>query len=318
MTLALGLALAVLSAGVGIVGFLLRHRGAAAAPQVDARRPLRSAVGLFRSRWWTIGYALAFVAYVLHVGALSMAALSLVQTVLAAGLVLLGVIAERFFGLRLGPRQWAGVVLAAAGLAVLAATGGARSGQQSAEYSLTGMLAFEGALVGLGAALLLSCRMSRSRAHLGVLLGITAGLLFAVAHVAVKALSGRIDVGAADVVFSPYLPLALLAGVVAFFASARSLQVGPAVPVIALTSITGNAATIPAGAVVFGDPLGNDPLSIALRCTAFVCVVVAGGLIPAPTRVASVEHPAPWTTRPSSQRGSPSPATRTTPASSAT
>jgi drug/metabolite transporter (DMT)-like permease len=286
VTLAIGLTLAVLSAAAGMVGFLLRQRGAAAAPDVDARRPLRSAAGLFRSKWWTVGYVVAFVAYVLHVGALSIAALSLVQVVLAGGLVLLGVLAERFFGMELSPRQWAGMALAATGLAVLAATGDARSGQESAEYSLAGMLAFEGALAGLGAALILASRAGGSPARSGVQLGIAAGLLFAVAHVAVKALSGRLDVGAADVVLSPYLPLAALAGVVAFFASARSLQIGPAVSVIALTSIAGNAATIPAGIVVFGDPLGADPLSIAVRTTAFLFVVVAGGLIPAPTRAA--------------------------------
>ena len=52
------------------IGFLLRHRGAVAAPDVNIRRPLRSAVGLFRQKWWTIGYLIAALAYVLHVGAL--------------------------------------------------------------------------------------------------------------------------------------------------------------------------------------------------------------------------------------------------------
>jgi drug/metabolite transporter (DMT)-like permease len=279
-----------------------------AAPDVDARHPVRTTIGLFRSKWWTVGYVVAFVAYALHVGALSLAALSVVQTVLAGGLVLLGVFAERFFGFSLGPRQWAGMALAAAGLAVLAATGEARSGQESAEYSLTGMLAFEAALAGVAIGLIL---VGRRR---GIVLGIAAGLLFAASHVAVKALSGRADVGMSDVALSPYLPLAALAGVVAFFASARSLQLGPGVPVIALTSIAGNAATIPAGLVVFADPLGEHPLTIALRSAAFVCVIVAGGLIPAP-RVA--DSP-PWTGRSTSPRSSPSSTMPTTPASSAT
>jgi drug/metabolite transporter (DMT)-like permease len=286
VTLALGLVLAVLSAAAGMVGFLLRHRGAVEAPDVEARHPLRSALALFRSKWWTVGYVVAFGAYVLHVGALSLAALSLVQTVLAGGLVLLGVFAERFFGFHLGPRQWAGMVLAAAGLAVLAATGEARSGQDSADYAVAGILAFEGALAALAVACILAARARAGRASNGLLLGIAAGLLFALSHVAVKALTGRVDVGVTDVVLSPYLPLAALAGVVAFFASARSLQIGPGVPVIALTSIAGNAATIPAGMLVFGDPLGGDPLTVALRVGAFVAVVAAGGLIPAPTRAA--------------------------------
>ena len=109
VTLFLGLLLAGLSALVTQVGFLLRHRGAVEAPDVDARHLLRSAVALFRSKWWTIGYALAVVAYVMHVGALAFAALSLVQAVLAGGLVVLGVVAERFFGFELERRQWLGI-----------------------------------------------------------------------------------------------------------------------------------------------------------------------------------------------------------------
>jgi drug/metabolite transporter (DMT)-like permease len=156
MTLAGGLFLAGLSAAVSQVGFLLRHRGAVEAPDVDMHRPLRSAIDLFRSKWWTIGYALAVVAYLLHVGALTLTSLSLVQVVLAGGIVLLAVIAERFFGFELGRRQWFGVVLASVGLALLALMGESRSGQDSAGYSVAAMIAFEAALVGAGTALILT------------------------------------------------------------------------------------------------------------------------------------------------------------------
>jgi drug/metabolite transporter (DMT)-like permease len=290
VALVLGLALAALSAAASQVGFLLRHRGAVAAPDVDVRRPLRTAIDLFRQRWWAIGYAFAVLAYLLHVGALSLAALSLVQAVLAGGLVLLAVIAERFFGFKLGRRQWAGVLLTSLGLAVLGLTGEARSGQGSADYSAPAMIAFEGALVALGTALILSCRRRRDSEHLGVLLGLAAGLLFTVTHVAVKAASSNLDGSAAELLLSPYLLLAAAGGVVAFFASARSLQIGPAVPVIAVTSIAGNASAIPAGIVVFGDPLGSDAAEVTGRVAAFLLVVAAAALIPAPTKAAGVER----------------------------
>jgi drug/metabolite transporter (DMT)-like permease len=286
MTLAAGLLLAGLSAAVSQVGFLLRHRGAVETPDVDMHRPLHSAIDLFRSKWWTVGYALAVVAYLLHVGALTLAALSLVQVVLAGGIVLLAVIAERFFGFELGRRQWFGVVLASVGLALLALTGDARSGQDSADYSVVAMVAFEAALVGAGAALILSYGVERMRSQRGVLLGVAAGLLFTVTHVAVKALSGKADTSVAEIVVSPYLPIAVAGGIAAFFASARSLQLGPAVPVIAVTSIAGNASAIPAGIIVFGDPLGSDAVAVVVRSLAFVLVVVAAALIPAPMRAA--------------------------------
>jgi drug/metabolite transporter (DMT)-like permease len=290
MTLAAGLLLAGLSAAVSQVGFLLRHRGAVAAPEVDMHRPLRSAIELFRSKWWTVGYALAVVAYLLHVGALTLAALSLVQAVLAGGIVLLAVIAERFFGFEVGRRQWFGVVLASVGLALLALTGESRSGQDSANYSVVAMVAFEAVLVGTGTAMILTYRVERMRSQRGVLLGVAAGLLFTVTHVAVKALSGKADTSVDEIALTPYLPIAVAGGIAAFFASARSLQLGPAVPVIAVTSIAGNASAIPAGVIVFGDPLGSDTMAVAVRSLAFVLVVVAAALIPAPTRAAAVNR----------------------------
>jgi drug/metabolite transporter (DMT)-like permease len=286
VTLFLGLLLAGLSALVSQVGFLLRHRGAIEAPDVDVRHPLHSAIALFRSKWWSIGYALAVLAYLFHVGAITLAALSLVQAVLAGGLLVLGVVAERFFGFELERRQWAGVVLTSIGLAALAITGEARSGQDSADYSVAAILAFEAALVALGVVLILSCRRERVKAHRGVLLGLSAGLLFTSTHVAVKALSGKVDTTLAEVMLSPYLYVAVLGGIGAFFASARSLQIGPAVPVIAVTAIAGNASAIPAGIVVFGDPVGSNALEVSVRMLAFLLVIAAAALIPAPTRAA--------------------------------
>src|SRR3954466_12664653 len=149
-----GLGLALASAFVTNLGFLFRHRGAVAAPDVDARRPLRSAVALFRSKWWTIGYGVAAIAYALHVGALALAPLSLVQAVLAGGLVLLGVIAARWFGFPLGKREWTCVVLASIGLALLSLTSGGETGGDSSKFSLAAMLAWESALVGIGTLLI--------------------------------------------------------------------------------------------------------------------------------------------------------------------
>jgi len=288
--LILGLLLALASAFVTNVGFLLRHRGAVAAPDVDMRHPLRSAVGLFRSKWWTIGYLVAFAAYALHVAALALASLSMVQAVLAGGLVLLGVIAERWFGFKLGKREWTGVGLTALGLAFLALTGGGESGERSSDYSMVAMIAFESALVGVGALLFLFHRTSRTPSHHGVMLALSAGLLFTVTHVAVKALTGKLGEGADAILLSPYLPLVILTAVGAFFASARSLQLGEGVTVIAMTSIASNASAIPAGIVVFGDPIGSDAGTVALRSIAFLLVIAAAALIPGPQRVAAPEE----------------------------
>ena len=185
--LQLGIVLALLCAFATNVGFLLKHRGACAAPDVSLRHPVASAVGLFRSKWFAVGMLVALIAWIFHVGALAMAPLSIVQAVIAGGLVFLTVLAERFFGCSVGTRQWAGVGLTALGLVLLAVTLPTSGGGHSS-YSLAGMIAFESALLVLGTALVLSKKLG-SHEHHGVMLGTAAGILFGVSDVAIKALT---------------------------------------------------------------------------------------------------------------------------------
>ena len=97
------------------------------------------------------------------------------------------------------------------------------------------------------------------------MLGAAAGILFGVSDVAIKALTG-ID-GVMGVLLSPWLGVALLASVVAFYASARGLQDGEAVPVIAATSIAANVSNIAGGILVFGDPLPTDAVGSSSRAS---------------------------------------------------
>jgi drug/metabolite transporter (DMT)-like permease len=114
------------------------------------RHPVRSAIDLFGSRWWSIGWGVAAVAFALHVAALTLAPLSIGQAVLAGGLVFLAVLAERFFGFELGRRQWIGIGLVAVSLTLLTLTGGGGGGGAHADYSLAGMIIFEGISTGRG------------------------------------------------------------------------------------------------------------------------------------------------------------------------
>ena len=284
LSLQLGILLSLICALATNVGFLLKHRGACAAPPVSLRRPVGSAIGLLRSKWFTIGLLVAIVAWGFHVAALALAPLSLVQAVISGGLVLLTVLAERFFGCNVGLRQWAGVGLTALGLVLLAVTlphgGGSHSG-----YSVAAMIAFESALLALGTFLVLSPQLG-SHEHHGVMLGTAAGILFGVSDVAIKALTGGVGSEGVAGLLSPWLITCVAASVIAFFASARGLQKGEAVPVITLTSAAANVTAISGGILVFGDPMPNDLLGILVQSFAFVLVIVAAALTPAPVRVA--------------------------------
>jgi len=97
LSVQVGLLLAVATALTSVVGFLYKHRGAVTAPPVQWRRPVRSSLVLLRSPWYALGILIATASWGLHVGALSLAPISLVQSVIAGGLVLLTVIADRLF-----------------------------------------------------------------------------------------------------------------------------------------------------------------------------------------------------------------------------
>src|SRR4051812_49717000 len=149
MTVQLGILLALLCALATNLGFLYKHRGACDAADVDWRHPLRSGAALFQSRWFAIGMLVAVGAWGLHVAAMAMAPLSLVQAVISGGLVFLTVLAERFFGFSVGPRQWMGVGLTALGLVLLAVTLPSAGGSHS-NYSTAAMIAFEAGAFGGG------------------------------------------------------------------------------------------------------------------------------------------------------------------------
>ena len=210
-----------------------------------------------------------------------MAPLSLVETTISGGLLLLAWLAERWFGVRVGLREWLGLGLCAVGLALLAVTS-AGGGSAGSSYSVDAMISFEAAAVAVGAALLLSSAGAPGRAS-GPALGIAAGVLLGVANVAVKALTGTVP-GDPLSILSPWTATALLAGAGAFLALARGLQTGGAIPVITLSSVSANLASVGGGIAVFGDPMGSDPLAIAARSVAFAAVIAAVVVLPAPGR----------------------------------
>ena len=286
MTPFLGILLALGCALATNLGFLYKHRGARAAPAVDMRRPLRSAASLFRSPLFAVGMGVAAVAWAFHVAAMALAPLSLVQSVLAGGMVLLAVMAERMLGLRIARRQWSGLALTAVGLMLLGLTLPVEHGAHS-RFSLPGMIAFEAGLVTAGTLLIIGPRLGAPREHHGYMLGAAAGILFGVSDVAIKAISGLLGSAGIAGLLTPWLPLTIVASVAAFYASAKGLQDGDAVPVIAVTGTAANLAGIVGGIMVFGDPLAGNPVALVVQCLAFVLVLGAAWLMPAPLRAAA-------------------------------
>ena len=274
----LGLLMALVTALMSVLGFLLKHRGAVAAPAVEWSRPVASTMALFRSPVYTLGCVVATTSWGFHVAALALAPISLVQSVIAGGLVLVTVLADRVFGHDVSRREWIGVALTAAGLAFLAATLEGGGDSAHADYGGGELLAYVG-LATIAGLLLVAWRGAG-----GLALAVAAGLLWAGSDVTIKALSGMTGELGAGVLVHPFALVILVLSLVGLLVSARSLQLGPAVPVIALTSTTANALTIAAGPIVFGEPLPEEPLALAVRLAAFALVIGAAAMTPPPLR----------------------------------
>jgi hypothetical protein len=275
LSVELGLLLALLTAFGSVAGFLYKFRGAREAPAVEMGHPVRSTVELFRSPLYALGILIALGSWGLHVGALSLAPISLVQSVIAGGLVMLTVVADRLFGIEVTRREWIGVALMAAGLAFLAATldGDARSAHSHYDPStLAAYIALLG-LVGLALA---------ARSRRAYPLAISAGLLWAASDTSIKALSSHLGQLGFGVLIHPLALVILVASLVGLLISARSLQLGEAVPVIALTSAAANLTTIAAGPIVFGETLPAGQFELAVRLLAFALVIFAAALTPPP------------------------------------
>jgi drug/metabolite transporter (DMT)-like permease len=288
MSLDIGILLALSCAFVANLGFFYKYKGANSVPKIQVLHPLRSAKSLYSSKWFALGMLIATGSWGLHVGALALAPMSVVQVSLAAGVVFIAVMAERMFGFSVGRRQWVGLILTAVGLVLLGLTLPAMHGSHS-RFSDVAMISFEAGLFGLGGLLLMGPRMGGPVEHHGIMLGAASGVLFGVSDTAIKALTGITGAhGFMGLLLSPWLAVAILASIVAFYASAKGLQDGEAVPVIAVTGTAANIAGIAGGIVVFGDPMAASTAGVVLQAVAFVLVIVASALMPAPVRAAGV------------------------------
>lgn len=276
-----GLILAAICALGTNLGWLIKHRGARRTARMSHRHPWRSVRSLLASRVFLVGFAIATAAGLLHIVALALAPISVVQAVMAGGVVILAILAEPISGWRVTPRQWWGVALGAGGLALLAIVLPTIHGAHNA-FSAVPMIGFEVVSSAIGLALLLLPRMRRLGAHDGALIGAASGVFFAVADLAVKALVGAASAGPVAVLASPWLLVAVAAGAVAQYISARSLQTGDAVSVTAMTGVAVNVLNIVGGILVFGDPLATGLPGTMAEAAAFTCICAGAFLTPEP------------------------------------
>ena len=153
-------------------------------------------------------------------------------------------------------------------------------------FDLAALIVTETAILALGVGLVrISTRRDVEHRSEALLLAIAAGVLFGVSDVAIKDLTHAH--GPAFGLLSPWTLTALISFLFSFYASARSLQIGLAIEVIAITSVAANLGAILGGILVFGEPIGSGAVGIISRVLAFGLVISGAALVPAPPRATS-------------------------------
>jgi drug/metabolite transporter (DMT)-like permease len=268
------------------LGLILEKRALARLPAIDARHALRLLRVLLTAPPWLAGFCLMLCGFGLQVVALTLAPVSVVQPMLGSGVVILLVLSRIVLRERLGRLELACVLAMTGAIVVLAlsATGSAgHVGHRTSGWLLAAVAVVTSlAAVRLGASALRPGPVGRHRMPAnGVSYGVASGLLYGVATLAIKGLSGTIardgGLGARlilHVAASPYPYVTLACSAVGLLIFQTGLQrcrvsiVGP------VSNITGSVFFIVAGTWLFGERLPADPGQLALRLTGIVVAVV--------------------------------------------
>jgi hypothetical protein len=268
--LGFGLLLALGSAAALNWGFLAQHGAAASLPPLAVRRPLRSLRLLFANVRWLVGFSVGLAGWALYVLALRLAPLSLVQAASAGGIGLLALLVSRTTDVRLSRREWTGVALAVAGLALLGASLArhASGGHHGAPGSVAAWLAVSIALAAL------AIGPGGSRLVAGAGFGVAAGLLYAAGDVATKAaISGGIALA--------FVAAVLACHGLAFVVLQLGFQRGSALATAGVSTLLTNALPIAAGMAVFREGIPGGVFG-PLRVAAFALVVAGAGALARP------------------------------------
>ena len=275
-----GILLALVATTAYNVGLIQEKRALGQMAALDIRRVLRVIASLMTSKAWLIGFALMLTGLACQTIALTFEPVSVVQPVLASGVVLVLVLSRLVLRERLkGGETWCVAAIAVAVvLLAMSATGAKDSHHASPGWMAAVMV--PSAVVGLAFAVGALRKRRRGTTLAGVWAGVGTGLLYGVAALAIKALSG-ILVGhqtlagiAIGVLSSPYLYVLGASLAVAMLLFQAALQAGRASIVVPVSNVTGSVYFIIAGTWLFHEHLPTSPGKLVLRLAGIALAVL--------------------------------------------
>jgi drug/metabolite transporter (DMT)-like permease len=294
-----GLGLALLSTTAYNYGLIVEKQALGQLPAIRAGRIVSFVASLATSPRWLAGFTLMLFGLAFQVLALIFAPVTLVQPVIASGVAVVLVLSRLVLRERLGPVQYACVAIMALSvvlLALSAAGAPAQVGHQVSGVRLA-VIATVSCLLALAAAVsaLRASGRGDGRAASGVSFGVATGLLYGVAALAIKGVSGTLlhrhgiggTVGA--LLSSPYpyvMAACSAAGLLLFQTALQRCRISIVAPV---SNVLGSVYFIVAGTWLFHEQLPADPVRLALR---LVGILVACGVVVLLSRQPDTAQPA--------------------------
>ena len=264
-----GITLALLATTAYNVGLILEKRALGHMPALDIRRVPRMIASLLTSRAWLAGFALMLTGLACQTIVLTFEPVSIVQPVLASGVALVLVLSRLVLRERLGGAEtWCMAAIAASVvLLALSATGTSTEAGHHASPGWMAAVMIPSMVVGVLVAA--TPLHARTRKHggpaTGVCFGIGTGLLYGVAALAIKALSGILVSHhtaasiAISVVSSPYLYVLARCLGVAMLLFQAGLQACRASIVVPVSSVASSVYFVIAGTWLFHEHLPAEP-----------------------------------------------------------
>ena len=298
-----GISLALLATAAYNVGMIQEKRALGRMATLDVRRIPHVIASLLADPAWLAGFVLMLLGLACQTVVLTFEPVSVVQPVLASGVALVLVLSRLVLRERLGAVEFRCVAAMAVCVILLAASAGGK-GTGAGHHASPGwmaVVAIPSAVIGLLVAASplrrrslrgrpLSDRPLSDRApNAAVCIGVGTGLLYGVAALAIKGLSGILvsSHGAASIVAgvlsSPYLYVFAGSSAAAMLLYQVGLQSCRASILVPVSTVTGSAYFLIAGTWLFHEQLPADPAKLVLRLAA---IAVAGFVIIALSRQA--------------------------------
>jgi hypothetical protein len=226
-------------------------------------------VRLVQRRRWLAGSAIAILGWPLQAFALTRAPLTVVQPLLALGLIIPLALGKRMLGEFVRWLDVLNIGALVAGASLLVVLAPPRSNVTGVSFQL--VIALTVLATVLLCALLLAAVMHH---HRGLLLMLAAGVGFALSSVTTKLLADALSRGA-WVAFAIWLAVTAAAGSVALVGEMNALQLSAASTVSALVLALETIIPVTLSPFLFGEVAGGSAASIALRSAALAVTIGA-------------------------------------------